>query len=397
MKLKESEEKFRTLFDIAPILLNAFDKDGKVILWNKECEKVFGWTFEEIKKKENPLLLFYPDPLIRKGVIDSFSEDSKILYKDWFPRIKNGESIITRWANVKLPNSEIINIGHDVTKERIAGELIKEKTAQLKHAKNELEKLNSSLEKRIKNEINKNTKQQIMLMHQSKLVQMGEMIENIAHQWRQPLAQINSSVLLIDMSLNKKKFTDLMVDNKLSEIETLTAYMSKTIDDFKNFFNPNKQKSIFNIEDTIKKALDIVKGLLHINHIEVYLDIEKDLACYSHLEELQQVILIILNNAIEAIILRKIIAGKIIFKAYTHENNIIMSIEDNAMGIDDNFLDTIFEPYFTSKEKNQGTGVGLYMAKMIIESGLKGSLIAKNKSKGACFIIKIAKGGNNGK
>ena len=195
-QLKESEEKFRTLFDIAPILLNAFNKEGKIVLWNKECEKVFGWTLEEIIKEERPIDLFYPDPLIQEKVIQTFADDSQNFYQDWYPLTKEGKRIITRWANIKLPNNEVINIGYDITQQREDEIIIEEKNKQIYVAKELLEELNSTLEKRIEEEISKNTKQQIMLMHQSKLVQMGEMIENIAHQWRQPLAQINSSVLL---------------------------------------------------------------------------------------------------------------------------------------------------------------------------------------------------------
>ena len=391
-QLKESEEKFRTLFDIAPILLNAFNKEGKIVLWNKECEKVFGWTLEEIIKEERPIDLFYPDPLIQEKVIQTFADDSQNFYQDWYPLTKEGKRIITRWANIKLPNNEVINIGYDITQQREDEIIIEEKNKQIYVAKELLEELNSTLEKRIEEEISKNTKQQIMLMHQSKLVQMGEMIENIAHQWRQPLAQINSSVLLIDMILNKNKFIDNTVENKLEEIESITTYMSKTIDDFKNFFDPNKQKNTFKIKNAIEKSFDILKGLTKLHHIKVIIDIEKDLECDGYLEELQQVILIILNNAIDALIINKISSPEITFKAYTKETEIIISIEDNALGIKDKYLNKIFEPYFTTKLKTQGTGIGLYMAKMIIESGLEGNLSVKNTLNGSCFTIQIPKG-----
>jgi len=392
-KLKESEERFRTLFDIAPVLLDSFDKEGKVVLWNKECEKVFGWSFDEIIKVKKPLDLFYTDPLVQKEIFEAFNDNnSENIYKEWHPLTKDGKQIITRWANIKLPNNELIHIGYDITQQRKNEKIVQEKTEQLKIAKQQLEELNSSLENRIESEINKNTKQQMILMHQSKLAQMGEMIENIAHQWRQPLAQINSLVLLIDMELNRNKFTNSILENKLGEIEVLTAYMSKTIDDFKNFFSPNKQKNIFKIENAIQKALDIVIGVVHLNHIKTTINIEKDLKCYSYLEELQQVILTILNNAIEALVLMNISSGEIFIDVYKQDNNIVISIQDNALGIDVQYLDKIFELYFTTKQKAQGTGLGLYMAKMIIENGLLGTLNVENKLNGACFTIKIPQG-----
>jgi signal transduction histidine kinase/ABC-type nitrate/sulfonate/bicarbonate transport system substrate-binding protein len=269
---------------------------------------------------------------------------------------------------------------------------LKREVKKRKEVENQLFDLNKSLENKIKIEIEKNTKQQVILMQQSKLVQMGEMIENIAHQWRQPLAQINSSVLLIDTVLMKNQFNNTQVEDKLLEIESLTDYMSKTIDDFKNFFHPNKEKSTFTIENAVNKSYDIVKGSIKVHHIKTKIDISENLQCYSHLEELQQVILTILNNAIDALVIKAIKSPKISLKAYEQEKNIILEIQDNAQGIDEKIINKIFEPYFTTKHKSQGTGLGLYMAKMILESGLEGSLSVENRLDGACFIIEVPQG-----
>ncbi|MEV9498361.1 PAS domain-containing sensor histidine kinase [Aliarcobacter butzleri] len=391
LKLKESEAKFRTLFDIAPVFLNSFDKNGKIILWNKECEKAFGWTFDEIKNKKDSLSLFYDDPKVCEDVMKSF-ENISDSFEEWHPKTKNGETLIVKWANIKLPNGEIINIGLDITQQRNYEISIREKALELKVAKSQLENLNSSLEKRIEDEIKKNTKQQHMIMQQNKLAQMGEMIENIAHQWRQPLAQINSSIILIDAILEKHNFKDTLVENKLTEIESLTSYMSKTISDFKNFFNPNKKKTIFNVEEAIQKANDILKGLINSHHIQLEMNIEKDLKINSYLGELQQVILIIINNSIDAFIHMNIHFPKILINAYTDNESLVIHIEDNALGINSDLLDKIFEPYFTTKHKAQGTGLGLYIAKMIVENSLLGFLSVENKQNGACFTIKIPKG-----
>lgn len=391
LKLKESEAKFRTLFDIAPVFLNSFDKNGKIILWNKECEKAFGWTFDEIKNKKDSLSLFYDDPKVCEDVMKSF-ENISDSFEEWHPKTKNGETLIVKWANIKLPNGEIINIGLDITQQRNYEISIREKALELKFAKSQLENLNSSLEKRIEDEIKKNTKQQHMIMQQNKLAQMGEMIENIAHQWRQPLAQINSSIILIDAILEKHNFKDTLVENKLTEIESLTSYMSKTISDFKNFFNPNKKKTIFNVEEAIQKANDILKGLINSHHIQIEINIEKDLKINSYLGELQQVILIIINNSIDAFIHMNIHFPKILINAYTDNESLVIHIEDNALGINSDLLDKIFEPYFTTKHKVQGTGLGLYIAKLVVENSLLGFLSVENKQNGACFTIKIPKG-----
>jgi PAS domain S-box-containing protein len=391
-KLRESEEKFRILFDEAPVLLDAFDEHGKVVLWNKECEKVFGWSFDELQKTDDTLSLFYPDAHQRQRVLESFKNPKYNLFEEWSPITKSGKILSTMWANIQLPNGEVYNIGYDITQQRKDEQIIRQKTQQLQKAKEQLEELNNTLEKRVQDEIEKNTQQQMVLMHQSKLVQMGEMIENIAHQWRQPLAQINSSVLVLDTYLMENGLDDSRVEEKLAQIESLTAYMSKTIDDFKNFFHPDKSRTHFRLKDAIDNSYDILKGRFQTLSIEASFYIPDALELDSYIYELQQVVLTILNNSIDAFEMKKIKQPQIVIKAEDIGENILLMIEDNACGIDEKILNKIFEPYFTTKHKSQGTGLGLYMAKMIIESGFGGSLNVINKKGGACFTIEIPKG-----
>ena len=368
-KLRQSEEKFRIVFDKAPVLLDAFDENGKVIIWNKECEKVFGWSLDELQKVDDTLSVFYPDEHDRKKVLKSFKNGRYNVFEEWNPVSKDGKVLSTVWANIKLPNGEIYNIGYDITEQRKDEAIIKQKTQQLQTAKQQLQELNNNLEKRVTDQIEKNTQQQMVLMQQSKLAQMGEMIENIAHQWRQPLAQINSSVLVLDTYLMKHKIDDEKVEEKLEQIESLTAYMSKTIDDFKNFFHPDKNKNKFRLLDAIDNSYDILKGRLKTLDIETLFDVSEDIELNSYMYELQQVIVTLLNNSIDALESKKTKQPKIIISAKEIDENILLKVKDNAGGIDQNILNKIFEPYFTTKHKSQGTGLGLYMAKMIIESG----------------------------
>lgn len=383
-KLRQSEKNFRVLFDIAPILLNQFDKNGKILFWNKECEKVFGYKFDEIKKMDNPLEFLYPNPEIREKVIQSF-ENKEGIYKEWYPLTKNGNKITTIWANIELPNKDIINFGFDITKQK-KDELL------LKQAKEELEKLNNSLEDKIKKEIEKNTQFQITLMEQNKLAQMGEMIENIAHQWRQPLAEINSTVLLLDAILIKNSSHNEIIESKLLQIEELTEYMSKTINDFKNFFEINKKKENINLYKSFEDSLIIIKGRLSLHRIKVDLNVNKRIHINSYSSELKQVFLVIFNNSIDALIKNKI--SNPIISIYIEEeiNEIVIFIEDNGRGINKGLLNKIFEPYFTTKHKSQGTGLGLYISKMIIEKALNGSILAENINSGIRFEISLPKG-----
>ncbi len=386
-ELELSEEKYRELFDIAPVLLNAFDENGKVVLWNKECEKVFGWTLEELQKYENPISLFYTNEEIQKELLASKMEKNE--YKVWYPKRKDGKILVVKWTNITLPNGDIIHIGHDIT-EQIENEgLLKQNGLTLRFAKNRLEELNNSLEKRIKKEIEKSTKQQALLMQQSKLVQMGEMIQNIAHQWRQPLSQINSTLMLLDAYLNEKNCMDEKIEKGISQIEDVTSYLSHTIDDFQNFFNPNKQRTLFKISDAIQRALNIVQGHINLKNIEIVNNISSELEIYGQREELQQVLLVLINNAIDAFDMNNIVNSKIIFDMISKNNEVIIIVEDNALGIDEKIIERIFDPYFTTKYKSKGTGVGLYLAKMILQNSLNGDLSVENGKEGAKFKIKL--------
>ncbi len=390
VKLKASEERFRTLFDLAPVMIDSFDEEGRVQLWNKECQKVFGWRKEELQQSSDPLSLFYPDLKDKAAVLDNLHES--FAFKQWNPVTKEGKKLVTMWANVHMPNGEIIHVGYDITAQREDELQLKQKTKELEDAKQKLQELNNTLEQKVKKEIEKNLKQQLLLLQQNRLAQMGEMIENIAHQWRQPLAQINSCVLILDACCEKEKaLKDGGIKEKLNEIESLTAYMSKTIDDFKNFFNPDKTKENFFLHETVENAYAIVKGALRVNYIEIEIKVEKNLQVSSYIQELEHVFIIIFNNAKDAFVANKTQNPKITIISSREDDYIKLCFCDNAGGILPQNLEKIFQPYFTTKHKTQGTGLGLYMAKMIIEEGLQGGLTAYNQKEGACFQLHLPK------
>ncbi len=248
-----------------------------------------------------------------------------------------------------------------------------------------LSNLNGSLKKRVDKEIRKNKN----MMEKIKFAQMGEMIANIAHQWRQPLAQVNSSVLIIDIILKKNSFQNEIIQTKLLELEDLTEYMSKTIDNFQNFLNPKNEETTFFLKDLIDKSIAIIQGTLSKNFTMVDIDIDRTFIAKGYLLELQQVLVILLSNANDALQTGKIKNPKISITVEEHTDTYLISISDNAGGVKAEKMETIFEPYYTTKHQSQG--IGLYMAKMIIEEGMKGKLSVKNKHLGACFNIEIFK------
>ena len=253
---------------------------------------------------------------------------------------------------------------------------------ELKKTQNKLKILNENLEKEVSKQVEENRIKNEMLFHQAKLASMGEMINNIAHQWRQPLSSINSTVMVMDNILKKENIKNVLLENNLCDIELQTKYMSDTIENFRNFFQPNKQKEDFLLSQAVENTLKIIDTNFQKNKINVDLVIDNDNKIKGYQGELIQVLITILNNSKDALLNSNIKDKKIIINI---EDNI--TIEDNAGGIKIDTLEKIFEPYFTTKHPNQGTGIGLYMAKMIIESSLNGTIKVENEEKGARFTI----------
>jgi len=243
--------------------------------------------------------------------------------------------------------------------------------------------LNKELDKKIKLALLENIKQLEILQRQSKMAQMGEMIGAIAHQWRQPLTAISTSIQNLkydfkDGNLNNEVFIkDFIEKNK----ETI-KFMSKTIDDFRSFFRIDKEKIDFNVKETTQSVIDM--QLAQLKTYDINLTISGDKFIYNGLQsEYQQVILNLINNAKDALVKNNI--NNPIINVKLEVNKII--IEDNAGGIPIKIKDRIFEPYFTTKEQGAGTGMGLYMSKMIIEDNMGGKLSVKNIDNGASFCI----------
>lgn len=244
--------------------------------------------------------------------------------------------------------------------------------------------LNYQLNRRVKAQIEKYEVQQKMLFQQTKLASMGEMLNNIAHQWRQPLNRINSNVAVISL-INK----DDRINQKIRDIERNTKYMSETIDDFSNFFQPDKKKEKFSIVDAVYKANNLLKTRLK----SIYLDIEyeDDIEVEGFEKEFIQVVITIMNNALDNFEIKHIQSPSIKITIQNSKEYVKVSIHDNGGGIPEEYLEKVFDPYFTTKIHHDGKGVGLYMSKMICENSMDGFLSVKNQNNGALFLIQIQK------
>ena len=255
---------------------------------------------------------------------------------------------------------------------------------------NELEKLNATLEKRVNEEVKKNEEAQLKLMQQARLAQMGEMISMIAHQWRQPLTAINSTALKINLQAKLKKLTMQTAQESSLKISQYSQHLSNTIDDFRNFYKPNKEKTLVDIEEIVSNVLYITDTSIKEKKIELIKDIECHEKFLSYANEIKQVILNLIKNAVEALEENNIVNPKIYIKSYQKDNKCILEISDNAGGIPTEIVDKIFDPYFSTKEEKNGTGLGLYMSKVIIEDHCNGTISAENnKIGGATFKIEF--------
>ncbi|PHR69921.1 MAG: histidine kinase [Arcobacter sp.] len=248
----------------------------------------------------------------------------------------------------------------------------------------------------IKKHIEENKQQHDLLSQKSKLASMGEMMENIAHQWRQPLSVITTASSGIKVYKDMNLLSDEFLEEAISSISSSCHHLSQTIDDFSDFFKPDNVKSEFVLKNSIKKIYGLLSFQFKDYEIEIIENIE-DISIMNSERGLLQVLLNILNNAKDALLQCEDTRRYIFIDIYRKDNKVIIKIKDNAKGINKEIIKRVFEPYFTTKYKSQGTGIGLYMSQEIITRHMNGSLSVENTSyaykgsnfKGALFTIEF--------
>lgn len=260
-------------------------------------------------------------------------------------------------------------------------------TLRNKKLQKQIVDLNTSLEKRVQDEVKKNREKDQYIMQQSRLVQMGEMISMIAHQWRQPLNAISATAIAISIKAEMKMLDSETAKESATKISDYAQHLSTTIDDFRDFFKPNKKQVTTSLNAIVESTLLIVKSSIISKNIELKLELHSKEEFLTFKSELTQVLLNILQNAQDALIETKVSKPFIKIKTYKENEHYRIEVSDNGGGINQDIIGKIFDPYFSTKEKKNGTGLGLYMSKQIVEEHCAGKLLVENEADGVVFKI----------
>lgn len=257
----------------------------------------------------------------------------------------------------------------------------------------ELEGINIKLEKMFQKEVDENSKKEALMIYQSRLAAMGEMIGNIAHQWRQPLSGLGLIFSNIEDAHHYGELTEEYLSGLIQKSNKLIRRMSQTIDDFRYFFNPKSEEASFSVVGNIESTIDFLDGHLKLHQIQLDIQVSEDGMIYGHANQYSQVIFNIVQNAVDALIENRLNGRRIDIRIFSRGSNHVVEIEDNAKGIDEGIIDDVFEPYFTTKSKGNGTGLGLYMSKVIIEKNFHGHIDIVNQNEGVCVSITVPRNG----
>jgi len=344
---------FQSLFDTTIESIFLHDNEGKIVMINRSGVKLLGYSnaYELLGKNVYDFIPSYEMQKVKEKLtdrnvnllrIDLHTKDNLIV-----PTLVSGRDIIKDGEKLRL------NTVVDLTELQQKDKLIQQ---------------------------------------QSKLALMGEMISMIAHQWRQPLNVIGAINMKIETKLEFEGDMNIETYKPISRnIITQLEFMSKTIDDFRNFFKPNTGKKETSLSEISNKVLSMVSVLIKNKGIQLEVQIETKTKFFSFESELTQVLLNLINNAIDALLENKIKDPRITIEIYEQENQHILKLSDNGDGVPEDIIDTIFEPYFSTKLQKNGTGLGLYMSKVIVEEHCKGSLTVKNNTQGVSFFVHLDK------
>jgi len=330
-------------------------------------------------RKDDPILF----GKIQSAVQSISEEDKQLIFNKWL------DTKIERTVDYTLIGKILLIV--------LFGYLIfflwNRKLAQEINKRQEIEaqlyKLNASLERRIERQVSKMREKDLLLHHQSRLAQTGELLSNIAHQWRQPLSRLTALFMQAQLKAKNEKFEEFDFQNLIEQNNSIVEHMSQTIEDFTHFFQMDDKKRIwFDPVEPCRESMGIINGTLQSHDITLHKRCPKESPkLYGHPRAFSHTILILLSNANDVLMQRKMADAGIWITMTSGKKYLTITVEDNGGGIDEEIIEKVFDPYYTTKPKEEGTGIGLYMASTIIQRVFHGSISVSNTDKGAKFLI----------
>ncbi|MEO5356586.1 MAG: PAS domain S-box protein [Nitrospirae bacterium YQR-1] len=378
-KLLEEKKFSESVINTLPGLFYLFDNTGKFILWNKNLETVSGYCYEEIAKM-TPLDFFTGQDrdTINTAIAAVFK--TGIAFVDAGLHTKDGRDIPYCFTGllIKIDGKNCLTgVGTDIT--------------ERKAMETQLRQLTLDLEKRVDEEVEKNrAKDQLMYEH-SRHIAMGELLVNIAHHWRQPLTTIGLLVQDIGDSWRYNELNEEYLNKNIESVMSALTALSKTIDNFRNYYTNDPQKKELNITEAIDNTLSLLEGYFIQKGFVIDKQFDSELTVDLFPNEFAQVILNILTNIRDVFEQKQITDGIVRIRAFVESvtKKIVITIADNGGGVPEDIISRIFDPYFTTKDKDGGTGLGLYIAKVITEKNMKGTLSVRNSGRWCEFRIEI--------
>ena len=382
------EETFQTIFDKS--------SDGIILIQHnrfRDCNDAIVKMFQYNSKSEvlnTHLSKFMPEiQPDGKNSMKKMLQTMHITMKqgshsfEWLHQTKSGDFF---WVDIILTKIHLNNevFIHGIWRDISTRKILEEKEEQ---SRIQIEQLNQSLASKVANEVAKNREKDQLMLRQSRLAQMGEMLSMIAHQWRQPLSAISATTNVLLLKNAKKEYEQNLFNERLEKIVHYSQHLSKTIDDFRGFFSPNKKKTHTTYDDIIHSVLGIMDISLKNKNITLIQELSCHHTLYTYPGEIKQVILNLISNAKEAFEGSAIDNPTITIRTYAKNEQCHLEVIDNAGGISPKIISQIFEPYFSTKQAKDGTGLGLYMSKVIIEEHCDGALNVKNTQEGSLFSI----------
>ncbi len=394
--LAEKEERLRTIINTSPDAIAVTNLDGTITFASQKTAKLLGLENPADLLGRNVFEFLSPEDIEKaKATLSALISDQPAFINQQFKTVrKDGDTFYQEtnasllYDNQQIPYG-ITLITRDITERKVTEKRLLSLNQQLKEKSLQLSELNKSLEKRIWEEVETNREKDRMLILQSRQAAMGEMIGNIAHQWRQPLNTINLIIMDLLDAFKHNELDEQYLQNSYQEVNRVVQGMSRTIDDFRNFFHPYKEKRIFDINDVVDQSLSFTQAMLKANDVSTSFHRNGEIYTTGYPNELIQALVNIINNAKDALAQNPKNSKQVKIHSYRRDNRVRIEIMNNGRQITSGNMEKIFDPYYSTKPEGQGTGLGLFIAKTIIEKNMQGKLTAHNTSEGVCFMIEL--------